>query len=260
MNGVHGTRKWRGPSRGRLPRGVSAARSRAGAFLAAAVAALALLFGPGVSPAAAGGDTSVLLVALRSSQATALLAGDERYGELLGLLPQSIDRGRERPVSEAELEEARQITATWMAHEVSAWRIDRVHVLPADRRGGAPDVWIETGWDGSLTHAQWHRAVYPTELLEVLKSLGLLGRTADADATTGPTTATGEGARTAPVAAVGPGAARPWWWAGAGVAVGAPLALLLRSFAGRLRTSPATGGTAAGARGEREPRQELRDR
>ncbi|MFD5552264.1 hypothetical protein ACFWIA_00300 [Streptomyces sp. NPDC127068] len=239
-----------------MPWGVSAARSRAGTLLATVAAALALLLGPGVSPAAAGGDTSVLLVAVRSSEATALLAADERYAQLLGLLPQSPGRGRERPLSDEEWEGARQITATWMAHDVSPWRVDRVHVLPADRGGDAPDVWIETGWDGSLAHARWQRAVYPAELLAALKSLGLLGR-AGADTTTGPATA-GEGVRTAPVAATGPGPARPWWWAGAGVAVGAPSALLLRSFAGRLRTSTAT-GAAAGARGAREPRQELRD-
>ncbi|MFD7547084.1 hypothetical protein [Streptomyces sp. NPDC059816] len=235
-------------------------RSRAGALLATVVAALALLLGPGVSPATAGGDTSVLLVAVHSSEATALLASDERYAELQGLLPQAPGRGEERPLSEEEWEETRQITATWMAHDVSPWRVDRVHVLPADSGGDAPDVWIETGWDGSLTHGQWQRAVHPTELLEALKSLGLLGRAgAGTGTTTDPATAAGEGARTAPVAAAGPGPARSWWWAGAGVAVGAPLALLLRSFAGRLRTSTATGGAAAGARGAREPRQELRD-
>ncbi|MGH1555106.1 hypothetical protein ACRAWF_34075 [Streptomyces sp. L7] len=91
----------------------------------------------GASGAAAGGPTSVLVTSPTSGQAAALYYSDEQYGELQQLLGPEGRGTRDKP-PEADLTRARQINVTWLAHDISPWRIDRV--FPVESRPQA--VWI----------------------------------------------------------------------------------------------------------------------
>ncbi|MFF7164859.1 hypothetical protein ACFZBP_26440 [Streptomyces sp. NPDC008086] len=242
-------------------------------------AALALLLWGAASPASAGGPTSVLLVSPESAETAALYYSDKEYGELEQLLGAPGKGTRDKP-PEAGLTAARQINVTWMVHDVTPWRLDRVY--PAHK---GPDVWIHTSANlDSTTNGAWHRADHPSQLRALLKKLGLMGKVSgEGGAAIFPpaweTSGKEEAAEDQPAqAGTGPesgsvsGSARgdgtDWWWALPGVAAGAVLALLLRPFAVRLRLSGA-GGTllirrAAARPGagppREEPRQELIDR
>lgn len=226
----------------------------------ALTAALALLLWGAASPASAGGPTSVLLVSPESTETAALYHSDKEYGELEQLLGAPGKGSRDKP-PEAGLTAARQINVTWMVHDVTPWRLDRVYPVHKGQ-----DVWIHTAANlDSTTNGAWHRADHPSQLRVLLKELGLMGRTSgEGNAAILPpaweTSGTEETAEEQPAqAGTGPGsgsgAARgegtDWWWALPGAAAGAVLALLLRPFATRLPLDR--------LRGEPGPRQELRD-
>lgn len=261
--------------------GIGPVGARARGLLAAAVAALVLVCSAMVSPAVAGGATSVLLVSPESAEATALHHSDKRYRELELLLPELGEAGRAEPDAEAELDGRRHINITWMAHDVHPWRLDRIY--PNSGSGG---LWIQMTADPPSTKSRWHKAESPAALLRLLKSLGLMGPLSrdatggihpeaveDSSATqeeatsgtpAGESAGTGEdGTRIAPMSSAGPGLTENWWWAMPGLAAGALLALLLRPLAPRLRTSTSSRGLAAMTfrrrPGEEAPRQELRD-
>ncbi|MFE4581721.1 hypothetical protein [Streptomyces chartreusis] len=237
-------------------------------------AALALLVWGAAAPASAGGPTSVLLVSPESTETASLYYSDKEYGQLERLLG-SADQGTRNKPPEAALEAARQINVTWMVHDVSPWRLDRVY--PVD---DGKDVWIHTASDlGSTTNGTWHRAHQPSGLRALLNKLGLMGKASSeggaaifpsdeeasgtdngaqdspsaADETTsaasgsGSESESGSGAGSAPAASDG----TDWWWALPGAAAGAVLALALRPLALRLPLDR--------LRGEPGPRQELRD-
>ncbi|WP_079168145.1 hypothetical protein [Streptomyces colonosanans] len=210
----------------------------------------------GASSAAAGGPTSVLVTSPTSEEATALYVSDKKYEELQQLLDRPTSGTRDRP-SEADLADTRQINVTWLAHDISPWRLDQVLVAGSDA------VWIyTTAQMPELVNGIWHRAADPARLRTLFKKLGVMGRTSntgyagvalgpwqsdaaatpDADATTA----------SPPVATSRVGGGTDWWWAIPGAAAGAVLALVLRPLAarlpGRLRRHQDSG-----------PRQELRD-
>ncbi|WP_369171891.1 hypothetical protein AB5J49_29610 [Streptomyces sp. R28] len=236
-------------------------------------ATLALLVW-GAAPASAGGPTSVLLVSPESAETAALYYADEEYGELEQLLG-AVGKGTRDKPPEAGLTAARQINITWMVHDVTPWRLDRVYPLHKGR-----DVWIHTAANlDSTTNGTWHRADHPSQLRALLKKLGLMGKvsgqvfgggrdaifppgweeggrddaakdssglTADAaDKATEASPAQGAGSGS------GSGDGTEWWWALPGAAAGAVLALVLRPFAARLPLDR--------LRGEPGPRQELRE-
>ncbi|GGX33670.1 hypothetical protein [Streptomyces chartreusis] len=244
----------------------------------ALAAALALLVWGAAAPASAGGPTSVLLVSPESTETASLYYSDKEYGQLERLLGSAALGTRNKP-PEAALEAARQINVTWMVHDVSPWRLDRVY--PVD---DGKDVWIHTASDlGSTTNGTWHRAHQPSKLRALLSKLGLMGKASSeggaaifppdeeasgtdngaqdspsaADETTsaasgsgsGPGTESGSGAGSASASASSDGT--DWWWALPGAAAGAVLALALRPLALRLPLDR--------LRGEPGPRQELRD-
>jgi hypothetical protein len=231
----------------------------------------------GASSASAGGPTSVLVVSPQSTETAALYYSDEEYGELEQLLGAPRTGVRDKP-PEANLTAARQINVTWMVHDVSPWRLDRVFPL-AD----GDDVWIHTATNLPETvNGQWHRAQHPGQLRALLKDLGVMGKTsdegrsgifpapwetgetgvggetgtgadADADANAG-TTDTATDAAVAPTAQARPDGGTDWWWVLPGAVAGAVLALVLRPFATRMRWGPWDR-----PRREPGPRQELRD-
>ncbi|MCT9076312.1 hypothetical protein [Streptomyces fulvoviolaceus] len=230
-------------------------RCRELAALAGALAVTFALMIWGASSASAGGPTSVLVVSPQSTETAALYCTDKEYGELERLLGAPGTGTRDKP-PEANLAAARQINVTWMVHDVSPWRLDRVFPL-AD----ADDVWIHTAENvPASVNGEWHRARNPGQLRALLKDLGLMGETSGEGHAIFPTpwqesgndSATAEpetAAATSPTPAADDEA--DWWWALPGLAAGAVLALVLRPFA--MRMPPAR------LRREPGPRQELRD-
>lgn len=118
----------------------------------------------------AGGPTSVLLVAPAEGRAAALYTTDQDYGRLLRALG-------EQPVADPKAPDLHggpgtaAINVTWLVHDVSVWRVDRVFVDVA----GGPWVLTSLSFDGPQVDAPGtvHRAGQPEVLLSLLGSLGL---------------------------------------------------------------------------------------
>ena len=231
--------------------------------------ALALVL-TGAPTAVAGGPTSVLLVSPYSGETASLYTGDEEYVRLSDLLPQrggDLEKLQEKPPDLDSI--GGGINITWMIHDVTPWRVDRVHPdVPGSR-----SVWIQT----QLTLAPdalkppkevWHRAEKPDEFRSLLTGLGVMSEhPAGTNPASGPQDSSDDTSAAVPpgadetpattaTAAAGADDGTDWWWAIPGLAAGAVLALVLRPFAARLPVAlpPGRGrGRDAG------PRQELRD-
>lgn len=220
----------------------------------------------GASAAVAGGPTSVLVTSPQSAQATARYYSDAEYGRLQELLGPENTGAREAP-EDAGLTRARQINVTWLVHDMSPWRLDRV--FPVDSK--ARTVWIHTTTDVTASgNGYWHRAEHPAELRALLEKLGVMGPVTDgkgyggvfpapwqsdppAGSSAAPAPPAEEEAVTKVSVTTGSEDGTDWWWSLPGAAAGAVLALLIRPLAARVAaTRRSTGRTA-------EPRQELRD-
>ncbi|MFI6338596.1 hypothetical protein [Streptomyces sp. NPDC050535] len=220
------------------------------------------------SAATAGGPTSVLVVSPESEETAALYYSDKEYGELQRLLGEATSGSLEEPPG-LGVGSGRQINVTWLIHDVSPWRVDRVY--PDTEGGGA--VWIHTANDvPESTNGYWHKAEQPDKVRALFKTLGVLGessgagpgaiypapwQTADAAAPAPAPTPTPTDQSVATAAAGTPGDGTDWWWAIPGAAAGAALALVLRPLVpGALRRLSPAGRRAAREPG---PRQELID-
>ncbi|MEU6350069.1 hypothetical protein ABZ896_12150 [Streptomyces sp. NPDC047072] len=217
----------------------------------------------GAPAASAGGPTSVLVVSPESGETAALYYSDEKYSELQRWLDPATTGMRDKP-PEANLLAARQINVTWMAHDVSPWRLDRVFPM-ADGK----EVWIHTAEHvPESVNGQWRRADHPARLRALLTNLGVMGETTgeghgifpapepeagdDSGAVSAETGASAAPASTSASASASVGDdGVDWWWGLPGLGAGAGLALGLRPFVLRLPWER--------LRRERGPRQELRD-
>ncbi|PZH03736.1 hypothetical protein C1I97_19965 [Streptomyces sp. NTH33] len=217
----------------------------------------------GASSASAGGPTSVLVTSPSSAKATGLYHSDKDYLALEQLLGPLGSGGPKAP-SEADLANARQINATWLIHDITVWRLDRIFPL-TDKNA----VWIHTAAHASDSRdSNWHLAQQPDQLRTLLKKLDMMRKPSDSghsgifpvpsegDAATADTAAPDADTGTQTVQVSAPttgGDGTDWWWALPGAAAGALLALVLRPFASRLPLDR--------LRRERDPgpRQELRD-
>ncbi|MGW3495452.1 hypothetical protein [Streptomyces sp. NPDC001020] len=225
-----------------------------GALLGALTMMLALTVW-GASSAAAGGPTSVLVVSPTSGEATGLYYSDKKYDELQQLLDRPATETGDNP-PETNLAGTRQITVTWLVHDITPWRLDQVLDT------GSDGVWIHTAANTpESTKGYWHRAADPTRLRTLLKKLGVMGRASDSgyaglipvpwqsSSAATPDAATGT---TPPLVAASASGGTDWWWTIPGAVAGAVLALVLRSLVarapGHLRRKHEPG-----------PRQELRD-
>lgn len=230
----------------RFPLGRAIARLLAAVLVAAAVA----LAGPGT--AAAGGPTSVLLASPAAGAAAGLYYSDPDYERLQTLLGgPDLPAGSAPPPTTAG---APAVTATWLIHDVAAWRIDRIFLIDGDVRV----VSEVAGADGSLTGdgmypgqtgnatAVWHRPTDPAALITLLAAHGLTaglvpgpGRAATDER---PTAVATSGAPDA--AAAAPSSGPGWPWAIVGLAAGVLIgSVLVRIRSGR--RSPAPAGPAA---------------
>lgn len=217
--------------------------------MGALAAALALTMW-GASPASAGGPTSVLVTSPGSEETASLYYSDEQYGRLEKMLGPVGKGTRERP-PEAVSASTRLINVTWMVHDVTPWRVDRV--FPAEV---GEDVWIHTASHGTESpNGLWHRAENPSDVHKFLFELGLMGKTTGTAPVSGVYPAPWETEQAGPGADQGadPGADQgaaaaasetraaaatddgaDWWWAIPGVVAGAALALVLRPYVTRL--------------------------
>jgi hypothetical protein len=141
----------------------------------------ALLLPPALAgPAAAGGPTSVLLVVPGEGRTASLYTGQADY-ETLGGLVGAFD-GTEGGTSTEGDDHATgsEVTVTWLIHDVSVWRVDRIY---PDSPGG-PWIASQTSFGGSgdiwSSPVQWHTAGQGTALTGLLTRVGLLGGTAAA--------------------------------------------------------------------------------
>ncbi|MFC8424782.1 hypothetical protein ACFUN7_28675 [Streptomyces sp. NPDC057236] len=213
--------------------------------MGALAATLALVLW-GTSPASAGGPTSVLVVSPGSEETASLYYSDADYGRLERLLGPS-DRGTRDKPPEADLASVRLINVSWMLHDVTPWRVDRLFLGSIEE-----DVWIHTAAKPPETpNGVWHRAEDPSDLHKLLYGLGVMGHTTGTDPAPGihpvpwetETETAGSGtpgsgaeqdaaaARTR--AAAGADDGTDWWWAIPGMAAGAVLALVLRPYVTR---------------------------
>lgn len=147
-------------------------------ILATVAAIIAAVWGA-VLPAAAGGPTSVLLVNPVTGIADALYYSDAAYEQLgRAVGTDGSDAGSASPPEGADTDA--EIRLTWMIHDMSVWRIDRMHRTQ-------DGWWIQTltspsGGDPFDGPGRWHRPADQPALDEVLQQAGLLedsGQAAD---------------------------------------------------------------------------------
>ena len=151
---------------------------------AALVAVLTVLLVPVLvaGPAAAGGPTSVLLTAPDIGRTASLYTTDDAYGQLAeqvgAYLALGSDAGSEGGSSSRSHAIGSGVTLTWLMHDVSVWRVDRVYVDAA----GGPWISSQESVGGSIWEAPetWHRAAQPKALVALLSSMGLLAGTSGA--------------------------------------------------------------------------------
>lgn len=200
-------------------------RVRAGLARIALVLAVVLLTSLPGGVAWAGGPTSVVLVSPQSERAAALHNGDTDYQRLRELLggegPVTADPARpEAPVRSS------YVTATWLVHDVSIWRIDRILLDATDGPWvvtqilGPGEVVSDGMFPGGTggPGAVWHRPTDGEALRSLLAGLGLTGA---APAAAAPVVAAG-----APPAGQATPDGTAWWWALGGLVVGAGAAAL----------------------------------
>jgi len=197
---------------------------------------LAGMFWP--ATALAGGPTSALLVSPGTGQTAALYTSDPEYEQLMVLLDQPATSTTPEDADQAPSVSADYVTVTWLIHDVTVWRIDRIFLA-----GSTGEPWIVTqteNGDPAATavplgsgmfpgeqgndSAMWHRSADPAALIALLGKLGLLSageNTEVSDSSAAPMAAAADVDPPAPTAAP--------WWAIAGLLIGAVLmALVLR--------------------------------
>lgn len=126
-----------------------------------------------LSPAGAGGPTSVLLSVPGERATASLYYTDPEYDALAELVGITGATGTGTPdTSGRSHERGPGVTVTWLIHDVMPWRVDRVY---PSAKG---EVWIATQvaagsgsiWDSSVV---WHRPESGTELMVLLDRLGV---------------------------------------------------------------------------------------
>ncbi len=131
-----------------------------------------------------------------------------------------------------------EVTVTWLIHDVSIWRVDRIY---PDSPGG-PWLASQTSFSGDIwsSPVQWHTASQGKALTGLLTRLGLLGDTAAAPpaGVAPPASSTvvtpGRTALSAAEPAAADGASGPVWGA-VGLTLGVALTVAALRVAGRRR-------------------------
>jgi hypothetical protein len=191
----------------------------------------ALVLSPALAgPAAAGGPTSVLLVVPGEGRTSSLYTGQTDYETLSGLVGDS-GNASDTAVSHDHAI-GTEVTATWLIHDVSVWRVDRIY---PDAPGG-PWIATQTSFDGSgdiwSSPVQWHNVTQGPALTGLLTRLGLLGDSAAAPPADVATPASPAAVPPTAQPTTDNGTSGPVWGA-AGLALGVALTLAALRVAGR---------------------------
>jgi hypothetical protein len=126
------------------------------------------------APAHAGGPTSVLMTNPATGRAHALYYSDRAYQRLASAVGGfGAESGSAQGPQSVVDDFGSEIRLTWMIHDMSIWRIDRVHTTARD------GTWIETlvqvdGRDIFDRPGFWHRAHDQRVLMASLTAAGLL--------------------------------------------------------------------------------------
>ena len=125
----------------------------------------------------AGGPTSVLLVNTDRARVHALYLTDAAYDRLAAAVGDA-DGASTPPPGVAEGVKD-QVKLTWLIHDVTVWRLDRVMLTRND------GIWIETALKlpEDDDTARWHRAHDDQALTALLSAAGLLGNRASRQVT-----------------------------------------------------------------------------
>jgi hypothetical protein len=132
------------------------------------------------APAQAGGPTSVLMTNPATGRAHALYVSDRAYDRLAGAVGGfGAESGSAAKPDSVVDDFGSEIRLTWLIHDMSIWRIDRVHFTAKD------GTWIETvetvdGGDVFGRQGSWHRAHDQRLLMASLTAAGLLAASARA--------------------------------------------------------------------------------
>lgn len=192
-------------------------------------AALALVSAQAASAAPQGGPTSLLLVAPDYDRTASLYHSDQLYESLQRIVQSNESKGvvgsdgwsDTNPRARGPL-----VRATWLAHDMWVWRIDRIY----PQAPGGP--WIATTLHDSGTPQNgekvvWHTTSDPRGLLQILAHLKLLDRDAKNDVVVPtPVPAEPEPAP-AQVATQSPSALTGWRWSLVGALAGVLLTVLV---------------------------------
>ena len=182
------------------------------------LAALSALLAPVAlaAPAAAGGPTSVLLVEPGTGRTGSLYISDPDYA-LLEQQLQSDPQGELQKVDESlgDRGQGASVTVTWLIHDVSIWRVDRIFYSAPD----GPWVLSQADLDGGdpfTVVGVWHRPASAVQLRAMLDRIVLQPGTRTAVATKlATTTVTTTAAAPLPAVAAPPTAEAPtggWVW------------------------------------------------
>lgn len=139
-------------------------------LLVSAVAALLPVAAAG--PAAAGGPTSVLMSSPVLGRTSSLYTADAGYQALADYVD-AFDSGTGRAGEPTAHAVGNEVTLTWLIHDVSVWRVDRVYpdatggpwIATQEVLGGGTDIWSAP--------VRWHRSDQPRALMALLAAHGL---------------------------------------------------------------------------------------
>ena len=124
--------------------------------------------------ASAGGPTSVLLANPQTGRVAALYHTDTAYDRLAGAVGAfaAVTGSTTKPGAVTD-DFTGELRLTWLIHDMSIWRIDRVHATTED------GMWVQTvvrtdGGDMFDQPGTWHRPADPKALTAALQDAGLL--------------------------------------------------------------------------------------
>lgn len=137
--------------------------------LALAVLVTALL--TWFAPASAGGPTSALLVVPGEGKTASLYYTDPEYEPLASLVGVGGDEVHRVDRSGRSHETGPGVTVTWMIHDVTPWRVDRIYLAGPGAPWIATQILGETGdpWGSPV----WHQPEAPVRLERLLDRLGV---------------------------------------------------------------------------------------
>jgi len=208
--------------------------------------AVLLLTAIGVTPAQAGGTSTVLLSAPGIPKVVAVGYYEQTYKDLTQLMDPAQSRNL---VPEEDRASGSFIRAVWMINDEAPWRLDMIY---PDAPGG-PWIATQTGTgNGNLASKPvWHRATNDVALIKLLVTRGLLGHQRGDQGPGGPTSlpitgsadsadsaaawAVGSGQPPAEVIKADQGALTGWRWTIPGFLLGAVIAVLVNRLVLRRR-------------------------